>query len=45
VVLANQGSSVVDHHSCVHFVDHLEQELQVLGEVIRETRALRWRIL
>ena len=44
-VLTNQSRSRVEHHRCVHFVDHVEEELQVLGEVIRETRALRWRIL
>ena len=37
-VLSNQGSPGVDHQSCGHFAEHLEEELLDLGQALREHR-------
>ena len=37
-VLANQGAAGVDHQSCDHFAEHLGEELDRLGQTMREHR-------
>ncbi len=37
-VLANQGAAGVDHQSCDQFATHLGDELDRLGQVMREHR-------
>ena len=37
-VLANQGAAGVDHQSCDQFAEHLGEELDRLGQAMREHR-------